>query len=1253
MAPWRIWIDTGGTFTDCLAITPQGDWKRLKVLSSSLLRGTISAQRNSTSLEVEMDWPVALDIFSGYTVRFSNGELRKVKRIDIKKNIIHVDRAIQVRNGGYVELTTKEEVPVLAARLLTNTPLHSEFPPIELKLGSTRGTNALLERKGAKTAFLITRGFKDLLRIGTQQRPDLFALNIHKKEPLYSTVLEVNERMEYDGKVLEPLEKSETSRILNFLQVNRVESVAIAFLHSYKNASHERMLETVLRKAGVKYISPSNQLSSQLKILPRAETTVVNAYLHPIIDRYISGISDRLKTRSFHIMSSAGGLLDAASFHAKDSLLSGPAGGVIGALAKAKLSGVDQVIAFDMGGTSTDVSLSNQRPEYRFECEIGDQKILSPSLAIETIAAGGGSICDFDGFKFTVGPQSAGATPGPACYGSDGPLTLTDVNLLLGRLSSENFSIPINTGNAERALERLIHNVKKATGKTPSKISVLLGFLQIANEKMAEAIKKVSIQQGHDPKDYALVSFGGAGGQHACSLATMLGIRKIIVPYDAGLLSAYGIGQAHVERIEEKLILQPLEKFLPQQESLFNTLFQRAYDELVAKEGIDGQVREKNRFVFLRLKGQETSLEVEVKERTDILQEFKHQYKKVYGHWITDRMVEVESIRLRVIVTNEQPEQLKSGSKKYSPKPLTKRNIFTQVKFISCSVYQWEHLTSGAAFRGPALVLNNNATLWVEQGWSFFLDKSNNAILQQRAKGNEKESFHSSETALTLFTNRFTSIAQQMGALLQRTAFSVNVKERLDFSCALLDAKGRLIVNAPHIPVHLGSLGVCVRHVSKKIKMRDGDVIITNHPAFGGSHLPDITLIKPVFFERELIGYVANRAHHAEIGGKQPGSMPADATCLEEEGMIISPMYLVKRNRPQWKDVERKFSSARYPTRALQENLADLNAALASVTLGENALKNLCKQHGFLVVKQYMQFLKTHAAQIMREKIKNLPFKKLVAIEFLDDGSPLTVAIRKDKNKLLIDFSGSAGTHPGNLNATPAIVNSVVLYVMRLVLNEPVPLNEGLLEDVKVVLPRGILNPRFYASHAKSPAVVGGNTEVSPRLTDTLLKAFGLAACSQGTMNNFLFGSDTFGYYETICGGTGAGQGFHGADGVHQHMTNTRITDPEILEWRYPVRVEKFEVRPNSGGNGKWRGGNGVVREILFKAEMKVNVLTQHRVEQPYGVKGGEPGKKGEQYIVRKNGKLNMLKAIDGTVVHRGDKIIIKTPGGGGWGTAK
>lgn len=1248
-SPWKIWVDTGGTFTDCLAVTPQGALKRLKILSSSILRATIRQRISSTSICIEMEWPVEVDIFQSFTVNFSNGESRKIKAVDLQKSIITFDKPLLNASSTFVEITSNEEVPVLAARLLTTTSLNAKFPPIELKLGSTRGTNALLERKGAKTAFLVTAGFKDLLRIGNQQRPDLFALNINKKEPLYSSVIEVRERMNANGNVLEPLSQEETNRIVSTLLKKKITSAAIAFLHSYKNPTHEKIIATALQKAGIKYLSLSHELSPQIKILPRAETAVVNAYLHPIIDYYVSRIQNGLSTKKFHVMSSAGGLLQATTFQPKDSLLSGPAGGVIGAIAKAKLSGVQKIIGFDMGGTSTDVSLSNGRPEYRFECEIGEQKILSPSLAIETIAAGGGSICDFDGFRFTVGPESAGAKPGPACYGAGGPLTITDVNLLLGRLDEENFSIPIYPKDSEKALEKLISKVKQATRKSPSPETVLLAFLQIANEKMAEAIKKVSIQQGHDPKEYSLLSFGGAGGQHACSLASMLGLNTILMPYDAGLLSAYGIGQAHIERIKEKLVLLPLKDFLSSSDSMFDQLFNEANKELAIEGYLSEKIKIENRFVYVRMKGQETSLEIEVVEQTDLLKEFKHQYKKVYGHWIEDRAIEVESIRLRVIVKSDQEGKSTATPKKYIPKPLKQKIIFSGDKSKACPVYRWEILKHGAGMKGPALILSNNATLWVERGWSFYLDENNSAQLT-RVSATKQTSFKSSEAALELFTNRFTSIAQGMGALLQRTAFSVNVKERLDFSCALLDASGRLIVNAPHIPVHLGSLGVCVREVRRKIKMEEGDVIITNHPAFGGSHLPDITLIKPVFFKKKLVGYVANRAHHAEIGGKQPGSMPADATCLAEEGVVISPTYLVKKNKAQWKEIERIFTTNQSPTRAIHENLADLNAALAAVTLGERELRNLCQQHGRKDIQLYMRLLKNHAAAMMDERIKTLPFKKLRAKEFLDDGSTLNATITKKGKKLIIDFTGSCSTHPGNLNATQAIVNSVVLYVMRLLLNQSVPLNEGLLEYVAIVLPEGLLNPKFFKDDEKSPAVVGGNTEVSQRLTDTLLKAFKLAACSQGTMNNFLFGNDDFGYYETICGGTGAGNGFHGTSAIHQHMTNTRITDPEILEWRYPVRLLKFEIRTNSGGKGKWNGGDGVVREILFMKDMNINILSQHRKEQPYGMNGGKPGMRGEQYVLRRGGKKEMLKSIDGTIVQEGDRIIIKTPGGGGWG---
>lgn len=1249
ISPWKIWVDTGGTFTDCLAVTPQGDLKRLKILSSSILRATIRQHINPSSIYVEMEWPVRADIFQSFVLKFSTGESRKIKSVDLQKSIITFDKPLRNITSTFVEITSNEEVPVLAVRLLTQTSLQDKFPPIELKLGSTRGTNALLERKGAKTAFLVTAGFKDLLRIGNQQRPDLFALNISKKEPLYSSVFEVRERIYATGSVLEPLSQEEINRIVNSLLKKKATSVAIAFIHSYKNPTHEKLIATALRKTGIRYISLSHELSPQIKILPRAETAMVNAYLHPIIDHYVSRIRHGLNTKSFHVMSSAGGLLSATTFQPKDSLLSGPAGGVIGAIAKAKLSGVEKIIGFDMGGTSTDVSLSNGRPEYRFECEIGEQKILSPALAIETIAAGGGSICEFDGFRFTVGPESAGATPGPACYGAGGPLTITDINLLLGRLDEENFSIPIYPVESERALRKVISKVKQVAKKTPSKETVLLSFLQIANEKMAEAIKKVSIQQGHDPKEYALLSFGGAGGQHACNLAAMLGLNTVIMPYDAGLLSAYGIGQAHVEKIKEKLILLPLKDFLSSSDATFDQLFKEATRELIAEGHPPDKIKIENRFVYVRMKGQETSLELEVSEQTDVLKEFKQQYKKVYGHWIEDRAIEVESMRMRVIVMSDPEGRSRVIPKKYSPKPLKNNVIFSKGKSMACPVYRWELLKPGAGMKGPALVLSDNATLWVEGGWSFYLDGNNTAQLT-RVSATKQTIINSGEAALELFTNRFTSIAQGMGALLQRTAFSVNVKERLDFSCALLDASGRLIVNAPHIPVHLGSLGVCVREVREKINMQEGDVIITNHPAFGGSHLPDITLIKPVFFKKKLVGYVANRAHHAEIGGKQPGSMPADATCLAEEGVVISPMYLVKKNNAQWKEIEKVFTSNQYPTRALHENLADLNAALAAVTLGEHELKNLCRQYGQETVQRYMRLLKNYAAKMMVERIRELPSRKLTAKEFLDDGSELSTTIRKKGKKLIVDFTGSAPTHPGNLNATHAIVNSVVLYVMRLLLNKSVPLNEGLLEQVEIVLPEGILNPKFFEDDQRSPAVVGGNTEVSQRLTDTLLKAFNLAACSQGTMNNFLFGNDDFGYYETICGGTGAGNGFNGANAVHQHMTNTRITDPEILEWRYPVRLMKFEIRINSGGKGKWNGGDGVVREILFVKSMNINILSQHRKEHPYGMNGGTPGKTGEQYVVRKDGKKEILKSIDGTIVQKGDRIIINTPGGGAWG---
>ena len=1256
MADWKIWIDTGGTFTDCIAIDTTGNYKRLKVLSSGVLRGQIIQQINSQTFIVEINWPVDQDIFKNFTLSFiGSGKRVKIKSVDLVNNIIYTAQPIKGKfNLSTIEISSHEEVPVFAARLLTKTSFNKSFPEIEMKLGSTRGTNALLERKGAKTIFITTKGLKDLLVIGTQQRPDLFALKIEKEKPLYSAVLEVNERIDSDGKILQKLTNSEIDLLIQQVKKIHADSVAIALLNSYKNPAHEIELEKSFLKAGIKFVSISHKLSTQIKILPRAETTIVNAYLAPIIDTYLGNIKQALANCDLKVMTSAGSLTGLQKFLPKDSLLSGPAGGVVGAATTAKKSGVDQLITFDMGGTSTDVSLYHKRYDYRFESKVGSTKIVSPSLAIETIAAGGGSICDYDGYKLIVGPHSAGASPGPACYGAGGPLTITDVNLLLGKLSPDFFALPIHLNKAQEALEKVILKIKKSSRKIISPFTLLESFVQIANEKMAEAIKRVSVQQGYNPSDYSLLSFGGAGGQHACALAEMLDMKQIVISYDAGLLSAYGIGHAKTERFEEKLILKNLSEIKNSISSIISELFDNGKKQLVKESYSKELIQLDKKLIYLRLKGQESSIEIEFEKPKSIKSLFRKKYESIYGHWISNREIEVESIKVLVSVKSEETNKKTSAKKNYSPTTSKKQNCWIQGRSEKINVFEWELLYAGAEINGPAIVASKNSTTFIDSGWHFKLDQHNNAILSFTSQNNKKQKSFSDLASLELFSNRFTSVAQEMGAVLQRTSFSVNVKERLDFSCAVLDADGYLIVNAPHIPVHLGSMGVCVREVKKVLKIEEGNVIITNHPAYGGSHLPDVTLIKPVFYREKLIGYVANRAHHSEIGGKMPGSMPVDATNLEEEGVIIEPSFLVKKHKVRWKEIEKLFLEATYPSRSVQENLADLNGALASVNLGEKNLIALCEKYGEREVKFYMIELKKYAASLLKEKLKMTGGKIYKAQENLDDGSILKATLSTQRSKLVIDFSGSSKIHAGNLNATPAIVQSVVLYILRLWVNKPIAMNEGLMENVKLILPKGLLNPfedfKVGSKNKMLPAVVGGNTEVSQRLTDTLLKALGLVACSQGTMNNFLFGNSKFGYYETIGGGSGAGEGFDGADAVHSHMTNTRITDPEIFELRYPVMLKRFEVRKNSGGKGKWNGGDGIVREIFFKEKMDVNILSQHRKEKPYGLKGGKPGKTGKQFFKNRLGKIIKLKGMDSLSVNEGDSIIIHTPGGGGWG---
>ena len=1240
-------MDTGGTFTDCMATSPGGKTFRLKVLSSGLLRLKILKRETPDSLDV---FPIAWlngKVMKNFCLRLGEREY-KIK--DILENRIFLTKKIVDQEGcRYAEITSKEEVPVFAARILTQTPLNKAFPKVQLRLGSTRGTNALLENKGSRTALLVTKGFKDLLAIGYQNRPSLFSLNIEKEKNLYDFVVEVEERIEANGKVLKPLTKKEMERIVGRMKTEKIESVAIAFLNSYAAPVHEKMMGTKLKEAGYEYVSLSHQLSSQIKIINRAQTAVVNAYLSPIIRNYIEGIQRGLKSISFSVLSSSGGLIKAGSFFPKDSLLSGPAGGVMGALSKAMLLGKKKIITFDMGGTSTDVSLCDGRPDYRLDCTIGQKKIFSPSIGIETIAAGGGSICDFDGHQLRVGPHSAGSEPGPASYGKGGPLTLTDINLLLGRLDEENFSIPILHEEAEKRLEELIVKIRAGSSKAIKRERVMEGCLQIANEKMAEAIRKVSVGQGREVSDYALVCYGGAGGQHVCDLATMLGVKTIVLPSDAGLLSAYGIGQAMHEKIQEKVIL----KTLAECEHLLDGLFKKLINETkqyFKKEGhrLDDLVV-LNQFLFLRFFGQDSSIEIEFSEGINIKKIFKAEYKKHYGHWM-NKMIEVEFIRVRVGIQEKPHKESKGRLRKTNPTPLRSKKIWLENQWRPVPLFDEARFDPGIKISGPALILNSYTTLFVARGWNYLFDGRRQAILQANLKTSVRQRRPLKEANLELFSNRFSSIAREMGAILQHTSFSVNVKERLDFSCAILNPRGYLVVNAPHIPVHLGSLGICVRALLKKVDLKPGDVYVTNDPSVGGSHLPDITLVKPVFYGKALVGFVANRAHHAEIGGTQPGSMPAHAKTLAEEGVLIRPMTLISGGEARWEKMERIFLNSPYPSRAVHENLADLRGGVSALQLGERALLELCEQHGLAEVKRQMNALGKRASGWIKEKIKKMGPVRLKARERLDDGSVLSVEIRTKGEKMDIDFGGSSGQHPGNLNATLAIVNSVVLYVLRLWLDRDLPLNEGMLESVSLHVPRGILNPLFKKDPAIAPAVVGGNTEISQRLTDTLLKALDLAACSQGTMNNFLFGNDKFGYYETLCGGTGAGKGFDGADAVHQHMTNTLITDPEILESRYPVRLEKFSIRKDSGGLGKWKGGNGVERMVFFKEHVEINLLSQHRKKGPYGKHGGGLGKPGRQWLIRKDGKIEKLAGIDSVTINPGDRLVIQTPGGGGWG---
>jgi len=1259
----ELFIDTGGTFTDCIARFGNGEEKRLKVLSNATIRGILVNHYQGSTYKVDAAW----DFHEGFLKDFSFRTLkypvieRKVLSFDSANKYITLDSPLPDSTKEEplsFELSCGEEAPVLAARILTGTPLSGKLPPMNIKLGTTRGTNALLEKKGARVLMVVTRGFKDLLRIGTQERPDIFKLNVVKPTLLPENILEADECTDAKGKVVNKIDKTTLGQILTQPGMQDADSVGVCLKNSVLNDENEKIFESVLKESGYENISVSSGISRLIKYLPRMQTTFINAYLDPVIKSYVRNVARNLEQGRLHIMTSSGGLMDSGYFQPKDSLLSGPAGGVVGAAASGMHSGRRKLITFDMGGTSTDVSRYDGKPDYKFELKIADAYIFSPAVSVETVAAGGGSVCGFDGYRLFVGPESAGSFPGPACYGAGGPLTLTDVNLLAGRLDVKEFNIPVFKAESEKKLNLLLEKIKEDGGELRTREQVLNGFIRIADEIMAGAIRKISISKGYDPGGYSLLAFGGAGGIHACGIAELLNINEIIIPEDAGILSAYGIASADLEANDELQVIQLFRDWSGKLKQSFSGLVRNASGKLTLQGVNVEDIEVKYRAVFLRLKGQESTLEVEWKEDTgDVLERFKDRYRKVYGYFPEGQHVEIESLR---VIVAKKGVAIHSGSDHGSGveivSPLHYIKALNGNEWIDAPVYIRDNLPRNAVIKGYAVVLDKHCTIAVKKGWSLTTDSAGSLVIAREEITEESKEIRErdvnlgKEADLELFTNRFMGIAEDMGAMLQRTAFSVNVKERLDFSCALLSEDGKLVANAPHIPVHLGSLGVCVRMVKESVEMHDGDIIVTNHPAYGGSHLPDITLICPVFYDSQLLGYLVNRAHHAEIGGITPASMPAHATSLAEEGVIIPPFHLMKNGVVDWEGMRRILTEYRYPSRSVEENLADLNAGIASLIHGRDSLLELVAAHGVGKVREFMYKLFLYAGRKTRSYLNTIPAGVFVSQEYLDDGTCLAVKITVEKDSCVIDFSGTSGVHPGNMNANIAIVNSVVVYVLRTLLDEQLPLNDGILDPVTILTPSSLLNPSFPEDPMSCPAIVGGNVEVRQRLTDTLLKAFGLVACSQGTMNNIMFGNESFGYYETICGGCGAGEDFHGASAVHQHMTNTRITDPEIMENRYPLIVNRFEIRTGSGGNGIYKGGDGVIREITFLEPVSLSILSQHRIIPPYGMNGGEPGKTGSQHIVRKDGSVDELNGVDEAQLNAGDRLVVITPGGGGYG---
>ena len=1190
-AGWQFWIDRGGTFTDIVARAPDGRLSTHKLLSEN--------------------------------------------------------------PGRY------RDAAIAGIRQVLGLAAGAPIPPgvvSQVKMGTTVATNALLERKGERTLLVVNRGFADLLRIGNQARPRLFDLEVVLPSLLYEQVAEVGGRVAVDGAEVEPLDEDGARAAFAAAVRDGVRACAIALIHAWKYPAMEARLAALAAEAGFAQVSASHAVSPLLRLVPRGDTTVVDAYLSPILRRYVAQVAGELEGVRLFFMQSNGGLAEAAGFQGKDAILSGPAGGIVGAARTAEMAGFGRIIGFDMGGTSTDVALYDGAFERAFETEVAGVRMRAPMMAINTVAAGGGSILHFDGARVRVGPDSAGANPGPACYRRGGPLTVTDANVCAGKVQPAHFPAIFGPGGDERldaGVVRAQFAELAGTMGTGDPRAAAEGFLRVAVANMANAIKQVSVQKGHDPGRFVLQCFGGAGGQHACLVADELGMETVFIHPYAGVLSAYGMGLADQVLLREQAVERPFE---PGATAALHELADRLGE--AARAGLAGQGAAEDRMevrrtVHLRYAGTEAALPVALGAYEETLAAFTAAHRARFGFATPERAVVAELVAVEAVAAGEAVQEPELAARtEGAPEPVDTVPMWSGGAEHRTPVFERTALLAGDRLPGPALVREANATTVIEPGWTAEVTARDHMVLRrtsprpgQAVAGSDK----ADPVLLELFNNLFMNVAEQTGAVLQNTSMSVNIKERLDFSCAIFDAEGGLVANAPHVPVHLGAMGESVQTVirGRGATLRPGDVVALNNPFNGGTHLPDVTVITPVFDEagREIRFFVGSRGHHADIGGLTPGSTPPDSRTLEDEGVVIDDFLLVDAGVFQEEAFRALLAGAKYPARSPDVNVADIKAQVAANQRGVTELARVVHQFGWTTVRAYMRHVMDNAEAGVRrvlERIGDGAFSYT-----MDDGAPLRVRVTVDRaaRTATVDFTGTGPQSALNFNAPPAVTRAVVLYVFRCLVGEDIPLNDGCLKPIRIVIP-----PGTFLSPAPGAAVVAGNTEVSQAVCNALLGALGRLACSQATMNNVVFGDATRQYYETICGGMGAGPHADGASAVQTHMTNTRMTDPEVFELRYPVRLEQFAIRRGSGGAGAHRGGDGSVRRIRFGEPMTLAVVASRRDVAPFGLEGGADGAAGRQWVERADGSRTVLAGRDRAELGAGDVFVIETPGGGGFG---